>query len=172
MASDTFSFMSPKLEAGKTASKGGMGVFARRSVAKGEVLAVWGGKVVPLSSFANLPDTTRRHAVQIEEDLYLVAGSRPEPADYINHCCDPNAGMLGQVVVVAMRDIAPGEEVCIDYAMCDGTPYDEFECDCGAAGCRKRVSGDDWASTELQTRYEGYFSPYLARRIARGSDRV
>lgn len=171
MGAHEFSFLSPKLEARQAADKGGMGVFARTIVAQGEVLAVWGGKVMPRSTFMKLPETTRRHAVQVEEDLYLVGGDQPEPADYINHCCDPNAGMLGQVAVVAMRGILPGEEICIDYAMCDGTPYDEFDCSCGAAGCRRRVTGSDWASADLQIRYKGYFSPYLARRIADGADR-
>lgn len=57
------------------------------------------------------------------------------------------------------------EEVCFDYAMSDGSPYDEFDCTCGAADCRRRVTGNDWCRPELQQRYAGYFSPYLQRRI-------
>ena len=36
--------------------------------------------------------------------------------------------MRGNVMVVAMRDIAVGEELTYDYAMSDGSDYDEFEC--------------------------------------------
>lgn len=64
-------------------------------------------------------------------------------------------------------DIAPGEEICLDYAMCDGSAYDEFECGCGSPNCRGYVSGDDWKRPELWERYKGYFSPYLQRRIDR-----
>jgi hypothetical protein len=64
-----------------------------------------------------------------------------------------------------MRDIEPGEELTFDYAMCDGSRYDEFDCYCGGAHCRGRVTGEDWRRPELWQRYEGYFSPYLARRI-------
>ena len=64
-----------------------------------------------------------------------------------------------------MRDIRPGEEICLDYAMCDGSNYDEFDCSCGSPDCRHRVTGEDWKRPELWKRYEGYFSPYLQRRI-------
>jgi hypothetical protein len=56
--------------------------------------------------------------------------------------------------------------VTIDYAMCDGTAYDEFDCACGASTCRGRVTGADWRDPVLWERYAGYFSPYLERRIA------
>jgi hypothetical protein len=59
-----------------------------------------------------------------------------------------------------------GEELTFDYAMSDGSDYDEFECHCGAGICRGTVTGQDWQLTELQHRYAGLFSPYLARRIA------
>ena len=71
-----------------------------------------------------------------------------------------------------MQPIASGEEICFDYAMCDSTPYDEFECVCGVPLCRGRVTQNDWTRPELQNRYQGYFSPYLARRIAALSCKV
>jgi len=39
-----------------------------------------------------------------------------------------------------------------------------FECECGAPNCRKIVTGKDWQRPELQRRYAGYFSAYLARK--------
>lgn len=158
------SYLSPLLEARYVPTKGGRGVFALEAIPKGTLLMVWGGQVLPSAVFDALAKDTQRHSVQIEEDLYLlprVVG----PADYINHCCDPNAGLNGQVVVVAMQDITAGEEVCYDYAMTDGSPYDEFACKCGAAACRGRVTGEDWRRPELIDRYAGYFSAYLQRRI-------
>jgi hypothetical protein len=64
-----------------------------------------------------------------------------------------------------LQRILPGEEVTIDYAMCDGSPYDEFDCACGSPICRGRVTGDDWRNPVLWERYAGHFSPYLERRI-------
>jgi hypothetical protein len=65
-----------------------------------------------------------------------------------------------------MRDIAPGEELSFDYAMCDASDYDEFRCLCGVAACREVVTGSDWRDPDLQEKYAGWFSPYLTRRIA------
>jgi hypothetical protein len=70
------------------------------------------------------------------------------------------------MLVVAMRDIAIGEELTFDYAMSDGGDYDEFDCLCESNDCRGVVTGRDWRLPELQTRYAGWFSPYLARKIA------
>ncbi len=164
---DKYAYLNPKLHAAPHPEKGGMGVFAREFVEKGERLMVWGGAIVNEAQLAALPPVLRQHSVQVEEGLYLASVIPDDDADYINHSCDPNAGLNGQIVVVALRDIEPGEEVCFDYAMSDSSPYDEFECQCGAANCRGRVSGNDWMRPELQERYRGYFSPYLQRRIER-----
>jgi hypothetical protein len=38
-------------------------------------------------------------------------------------------------------------------------------CNCGAAGCRKIITGRDWMRTDLQEKYKDYFSWYLERKI-------
>jgi len=156
-------FLSPKLE-GRLRMDGSHAVYARQGVMVGERLAVWGGEVITWDTLAQLPSEVRRLTLQVEEELYLVS-LQEGPGDWVNHSCNPNAGLSGQIVLVAMRDIAPGEEICFDYAMTDGSPYDEFECECGAANCRGRVTGNDWLRPELRESYAGYFSPYLQRRI-------
>jgi uncharacterized protein len=158
-------YLSPKCEARTRPEKGGYGVFAHTKIAAGELVAVFGGDVVSGDDLKQLPEAAQIHSIQVEENLYLVSNRELEPADYFNHCCEPNVGLNGQIAVVAMRDIEPDEEVCFDYAMCDGSPYDEFQCACGVPACRRRVSGDDWRHSELWERYAGYFSPYLQRRI-------
>ena len=156
-------YLSPKLE-GWIRPDGSKGVYACQPVKAGERLAVWGGEVVNWDLLVQIPPEVRCYTLQIEEGLYLVT-SREGPADWINHSCNPNAGLSGQVVLEAMRPILAGEEICFDYAMSDGSSYDEFECTCGASNCRQWVTGNDWLNPELQERYAGYFSPYLQRRI-------
>ena len=130
----------------------------------GETLLVWGGDVVTGEMLKWMSEEKHRLAVQIEEDLYLVTPNEG-PADWVNHSCDPNAGLIGQIVLVARRDTRVGEEICFDYAMSDGSDYDEFECGCGSRHCRHHITGDDWKLPELQTRYARHFSPYIQRRI-------
>lgn len=157
------SYLSEKCEV-RDKGKGHKGVFAREQITHSEVIAIWTGDVMTRMEFMRLPEVARRLTIQIEEELYL-SGMGADPADFMNHSCSPNAGLSGQIVVIAMRDIAIGEEICFDYAMSDGTDYDEFECECGAPDCRKYIRGTDWRNPKLWQLYRGYFSPYLQRRI-------
>lgn len=83
---------------------------------------------------------------------------------FSNHSCEPNIGLQGQIVFVAMRDIAAGEELTHDWAMTDDDDS-EMECRCGRDACRKVVTGQDWRKPELQQRYGDYMSAYLLARI-------
>ena len=165
MTGQYFSYISPKLENRPNNEKGNCGVFARLPVKKGELISLWGGKIISADEVdRDMADFTQR-VLQIEDNFYLLTPSM-EPADCFNHSCDPNVGLTGQIGLIAMRDIQAGEEVCLDYAMCDGSNYDEFDCSCGTPECRGRITGEDWKRPELWERYEGYFSPYIQRRIA------
>ena len=150
----------------KDYSKSGRGVFATRPFATGELLAMWGGWIISTAELNRLSNKERTFAVQVEEDLYLVTPrAKVGSADFINHSCNPNAGLSGAISLVAMRPIFPGDEVCYDYAMADSNPDLGFGCRCGSSVCRGEVSGGDWRLPELRASYEGFFSPYLQRRI-------
>ena len=165
MSQGSTAYLTDKCEVQNRDVTGGKAVCARDALEPGELIAVWSGRIVGAEQLDELPPEIRRHTVQVEEGLYLASLSPDEPPDFINHSCEPNAGLDGQVAIVALHRIQPGEEVTIDYAMCDGSPYDEFECGCGSPSCRGRVTGEDWRNPTLWERYAGHFSPYLERRI-------
>ena len=144
----------------------GNGIVAVDDVEAGEVVAVFGGEIFDASAFSSLPREKARLGLQVDNDYFLVSQVEG-PGDWVNHSCDPNLGLRGQIVLVALRSISLGEELCFDYAMSDGDAHESFDCGCGTLQCRKKISGDDWRCPTLWSRYEGYFSPYLARRIAR-----
>lgn len=158
-------YLTDKCEVQNRDVTGGKAVYARDVIEPGELVAVWTGRIVSTEQLDELPEEIRRHTVQVEEGLYLASLGPDEGPDFINHSCEPNAGLDGQITIVALTRIQAGEEVTIDYAMCDGSPYDEFDCACGSALCRGRVTGDDWRNPALWERYAGHFSPYLERRI-------
>lgn len=158
-------YLSPKVEIRFSGEKRGWAAFALEGIAPEEVIAAWSGRVLNRQALASLSQAERSHTIQIEDDLFLASILPDEPADFINHSCNPNAGLRGQVVLVAMRPIASGEEITFDYAMADSTPYDEFVCACGAENCRGKVTAEDWRRPDLQERYRGYFSAYLQRRM-------
>lgn len=171
MTQQAFSYLNSKCEA-RELKEGGCGVFALQKINQGELVSLWGGKIIRKDELApSMPRFTQR-VIQIDEGLYLLTVGPKEPNDCFNHSCEPNLGFLGQIGLVAMRDIDTGEELTFDYAMSDGGPYDEFECECASPNCRGAVTGNDWKLPRLWKKYDGYFSPYLARRIGllRNSD--
>jgi len=116
-----------------------------------------------------LPERLRNSEIQIADGFHLVAlrAEEYEPVMlFINHSCRPNVGFAGNVVLVAMRDIAAGEELTTDYALFDDSD-EQMECRCGAPGCRRLISGRDWQLPGLQRRYGSYFSTYLRDRMTR-----
>ena len=149
----------------------GSGTFATSDLKRGTLLLIIGGLLVTVQEEAERPERLRDAGVQIESDLVLSPPSREAMGGIsnINHSCDPNAGFRGQILLVAIRDIAKGEEVTFDYAMCLGDgpsapPY-RVQCHCGVTGCRGWITDKDWTIPDLQARYRGFFQPYLQARM-------
>jgi SET domain-containing protein len=147
-------------------------VFARSFIPAGTQLAVFGGYVMRIADEPSFEEGGD-FALQIDDEFVIGARSDADmdDAQYFNHSCDPNAGLRGQLGLVAMRDIATDEEVTFDYAMvlveAPDQPTYEFECHCGSADCRGRVSNHDWRLSALQERYRGWFSWCVQEHINR-----
>jgi hypothetical protein len=60
---------------------------------------------------------------------------------HLNHSCEPNLGLQGQIVYVALRDIAVDEELIFDYAINDDDPNELMKCQCGAESYRNVITG-------------------------------
>ena len=136
----------------KESSIHGKGLFAVEPIAKGEIVCVKGGYIFGRERLQRMPDWYRAAEVQIADDLFigpLSEGERQGSMIFSNHSCDPNIGVQGQIVFVAMRDIEAGEELTHDWATTDDDDY-EMECKCGALNCRKIITGKDWQKSELQ----------------------
>jgi hypothetical protein len=162
-------YRSPKTEV-RSSPIHGRGLFARTAIAAGEIVAVKGGHVLTGAQWAAIEPTLGPAEIQIADDLF-VAPVRADHRDgsmlYTNHSCDPNLAIQGQIVLVAMRDVAPGEELTIDWATTDDGAH-ELACRCGSPRCRGVVTGKDWMKPELQERYRGWFCWFLQRKIDAG----
>jgi len=145
----------------------GRGLFARQAIAAGEIVAVKGGTILTGREWAALEPKLGSAQIQIADDLF-IAPMRQEERDgsmlYTNHSCEPNIAIRGQIVFVAMRDIAAGEELTHDWATTDDLDY-EMTCRCGRPSCRGVITGRDWMKPELQARYRGWFCWFLERKI-------
>ena len=164
------SYISPKA-AVKDSSIQGRGLFAIDAIRKGEIVCIKGGHIFDRDTLRQVSQSLGSAEIQIGEDLFigpLDSHEREGSMIFSNHSCEPNIGVQGQIVFVAMRDIEAGEELTHDWATTDDDTY-EMECKCGAASCRKVITGKDWQRKDLQKRYAGYMSWYLIQKISRDS---
>jgi uncharacterized protein len=162
------SWITPKAAKGGASAIEGRGVHAVEPIAAGEVVAVKGGHIVDGSVVAGLAGAIRDSAFPIAADCFLAALTGEEYDGVmmrVNHSCEPNVGMGGNVLLVARRDIAAGEELTIDYALFLGDPGFAVECRCRTAACRGVVRGTDWMRADVRERYRGWFSWWLQQKI-------
>lgn len=161
------SYRSPKTVV-RASGTHGRGLYARKAIGKGEIVSIRGGHILPRA----LPKTRRTPAgywgYPIADDFVLGPLTKRETETvmmFLNHSCQPNVGIRGQIVFVALRDVRRGEELTIDYAMFGGDP-EPMRCGCRAAACRGIITAADWRRPDLQRKHRGYFSSYLAAKIA------
>lgn len=160
------SYISPKA-AVRESPIHGRGLFAVEAIDEGEIVCVKGGAVFGRERLRELSARLGPAEIQIAEDLFigpLVEDEREGSMIFSNHSCEPNLGVRGQIVFVAMRRIEAGEELTHDWSMTDDDDY-EMECRCGSESCRKVITGRDWRRPELQRKYSGYVSWYLTRKF-------
>jgi uncharacterized protein len=160
------SYLSPKTRVGRSRIEG-KGLFARRRIRRGEIVAIKGGHVYDARTLAKVKGRVAASYIQIADGFFIGALSAAEVKRnkmFINHCCAPNLGIRGQIVYLALRDIRAGEELTYDWAM-EENRSDRTRCRCGARRCRRVLTGRDWMIPGLQRRYRGYFSSYLEDKI-------
>lgn len=142
-------------------------MFCVAAIDAGETVVVKGGHVFDRKTRDELAKSLGPAEIQIDDDLFIgpmTETEREASMMCLNHSCDPNLQIFGQITFRSMRDIAPGEELTFDYATGDDDDW-EMECACGAAACRGTITGKDWQLPEVQHRYAGRFSEYLERKL-------
>lgn len=83
------------------------------------------------------------------------------PAQFLNHSCDPNIGVVkelnegGSYDFVALRDIEEGEEVRFDYETTEYEVGAFADCKCGADICRRNIKGYKYNKDVILEQYGG-----------------
>ncbi len=118
----------------------GLGLFAVQPIAPDTPIVTYRGRRIPT---AIAHERERRLGAkymfdEINRRWTIDGSSRRNLARYVNHSCRPNAEAAlrgGRIVFVAVRAIAPGEEITLDY----GDEY--FDLFIRARGCRCAACG-------------------------------
>jgi len=143
----------------------GRGLFTTRGVVKSEPLFCFHGLAISLEKCLS-KGASAANPVQIGRNLYLDV--KP-PGVFINHSCNPNAGVQHCFRVIALRDIERGEEIRIDYSTTMSEQRWIMACCCGEADCRRIIGDFHDLPVELQDRYLalGIVQPFIVEEVKR-----
>ena len=127
----------------------GKGVFALQDIAAGDTVAEYVGEVI---SWDEAQDRHPHDPSQpnhtfyfhVDADRVIDAKFGGNASRWINHACEPNCEtdeQDGRIFIIALRDIAAGEELNYDYGLMLEERYTpklkaEYPCWCGAPSCR------------------------------------
>jgi uncharacterized protein len=140
----------------KRSSIHGYGIYARKAIPKGTLVIEYVGEKISKAeaerrgpSLEEIAQKTRdQGAVYIFElnSRHDIDGNVPyNTARYINHSCDPNCETeirRGRIWIVAIRDIAKGEELSYNYGY-DLECFEDHLCRCGTNRCVGYIVAED-----------------------------
>jgi SET domain-containing protein len=135
----------------RRSARHGLGVFAAGSIPRHALVIEYAGELIPhAEATRRYPEAGHEDApehtyvLELDAERVIDANVGGNDARFINHSCAPNLEPIAigdQMWLVALRDIAPDEELGYDYAI----ELDErhtaalkrrWPCRCGAATCR------------------------------------
>jgi hypothetical protein len=156
----------------KDTEKTGMGLFALAHFAPGEPiiqLRIFDDERIRMIRWRDNFTTCEELGITPVPGFFMCP-LEDLPFRYLNHSCNANAGLINfgrfednsaMLPIVAHRDIAPGDQVCIDYApftapyegSLQGDPWVMGKCLCGEPNCRGMVTGLDALPQDQQLKF-------------------
>ena len=120
---------------------------------RGEVIYhISGHRVTEAATYQTIQVGREQHI----EELGVIA--------YLNHSCQPNTLIdVARLDVIAVRDIAAGEELNFFYPSTEWEMDRPFSCLCGAPQCVRLVAGARYLSIDTLSRYFVY--PHIREMI-------
>jgi SET domain-containing protein len=119
----------------------GLGCFATVRFPKGNRIAEYAGKKIShKEAMRRMKRPDGKRISELEAEWYIDGSVDGNQTQYINHSCDPNADAFvigGSLVIFALCEIAPGEEITVDYL--NSFEQDQSVCQCRTASCRQRI---------------------------------
>jgi len=137
----------------------GHGVFSKAKIPMDEKILRYSGPILGVQdiklSDEDINKTSDRY-VQIGRALYM--GPSGQMDDWVNHRCNPNAGLRwfgDELWLISIWDIELGQEITFDYSTSIG-PDDPWtmSCRCGCVVCRKIVGAFHQLPVSLRQFYQ------------------
>ena len=119
----------------------GQGAFAAEPIAaRRKIGEIRGESISVREARRRAKGQQRIMIVELSERRAIDASASADPLRFANHSCRPNAVLRirqGRIELYAMREIAAGEELTLDYG--ETHHGGRLACRCGAPGCVGRL---------------------------------
>jgi uncharacterized protein len=126
-----------KLVSARNSKIHGIGVFANRSIAAGQILARYDGKILGAEQVQRELAAGNRYLLELPDGRVMDGSAGNEIGRLFNYSCDPSARLEyreGAPWIVSSRAIRKGEEITIDYGF-DPADVTRFPCTCRKPVC-------------------------------------
>jgi SET domain-containing protein len=115
----------------------GLGAFAAEPIpARRKIGEIRGESISVREARRRARGQDRIMIVELSDKRAIDASQSTDPMRFTNHSCKPNAVLRirqGRVEFYSMRELAPGEEITVNYG--ETHHGGELRCRCGAPGC-------------------------------------
>lgn len=133
----------------------GNGVFANREIPAGTEIITYRGRLLSHeeadAKYGGNVDEGHTYLFTLNDHYVIDGNDRGNSARWINHSCDPNCRAVTveddkgrpereRIIIEALRDIVPGEELSFDYGIVLDVPHTAarkriWACKCGSPQC-------------------------------------
>jgi hypothetical protein len=127
----------------------GFCIRAIRNIRKDEIIYTYTGRAI---SFKETKTRGETECMPLQYDFDKYIDSRI-PGRFVNHSCEPNAGIINNFDLIVLEDIPMNAEIRFDYS----TTMDEnsytMECKCQKPSCRKIINDFRFLPIEVRDMY-------------------
>lgn len=152
-----------------TSKIAGKGCFANQNIKKDEIIFIAKGVKKKDSYDPNYEYGS--HWMAIGKYKWL-SPLRSNSLWFINHSCEPNAGLKRKINIVAMKNIKKGKEITLDYSTTEDDPYWKMKCSCGNKNCRKIIRNIHFLPENFLKKYKSYIPKWLQKSYIKNRQKV
>lgn len=115
----------------------GIGLFASEPIKPGDLIFTVSGALHLVKDFDLLPKSLKKASDDwVGISRYRYIDTKASPIRFINHSCEPNAALRTPRRLIAMKAIAAGEEITMDYSLTEAGQDYHRPCSCKTPSCR------------------------------------
>lgn len=128
----------------------GSGGFATTHIPAEATIIEYVGEKIDKQESARRCEANNPYIFHLDDKLDLDGAVDWNPARLLNHSCSPNCEAQmdddNRIWIMALRDIAPGEEITFNYGY-DMEDWREHPCRCGSPNCIGFIVAEEHQAT-------------------------